>query len=286
LGDESVREIGARAVADAVARLFVEANTVLGEDVVSTFKACLGTETSPNGRDVLDQLLENAELSRASGVPLCQDTGLAVVFLEVGQDLHITGGDFREAVHEGVRAGCREGYLRASVVSPPVGRRVNTGDNTPAIIHTTIVPGDRLRIIVAPKGGGSENMSALRRRRPADGIDGVKRFVIETVEKAGPNPCPPVVVGVGVGGTFELCALLAKKALLRHLGRPHPDPDFAALEGALLEAVNRLGTGPAGLGGTVTALAVHVETHPCHIASLPVAVNINCHSHRHREALL
>jgi fumarate hydratase subunit alpha len=208
------------------------------------------------------------------------------VFLEVGQDLHITGGDLLEAVHEGVRTGCREGYLRASVVSPPVGRRVNTGDNTPAIVHTTIVPGERLRVVVAPKGGGSENMSALRMLRPADGSDGVTRFVIETVEKAGPNPCPPVVVGVGIGGTFELCALLAKKALLRRLGQPHPDPEFAALESALLEAVNRLGIGPAGLGGTVTALAVHVETHPCHIASLPVAVNINCHSHRHREALL
>jgi fumarate hydratase subunit alpha len=281
-----VREIGARAVAEAVARLFVEANTLLGEDVVSTFKACLRSEASPNGRDVLEQLLENAGLSRTTGVPLCQDTGLAVVFLDVGQDLHVTGGDLRQAVHDGVRAGCGEGYLRASVVFPPVGRRVNTGDNTPAIIHTTIVPGDRLRIVVAPKGGGSENMSALRMLRPADGVDGVKRFVVETVEKAGPNPCPPVVVGVGIGGTFELCALLAKKALLRRLGLPHPDPEFAALEGALLEAVNRLGTGPAGLGGTVTALAVHVETHPCHIASLPVAVNINCHSHRHREALL
>jgi fumarate hydratase subunit alpha len=281
-----MREIGAKAVADAVARLFTEANTLLGEDVVSTFRACLESETSPNGRDVLDQLLENAELSRTSGVPLCQDTGLAVVFLEVGQDLHITGGDLREAVHEGVRTGCREGFLRASVVSPPVGRRINTGDNTPAIIHTTIVPGERLRVVVAPKGGGSENMSALRMLRPADGVDGVKRFVLETVEKAGPNPCPPVVVGVGIGGTFELCALLAKKALLRRLGQPHPDPEFTALEGALLEAINRLGTGPAGLGGNVTALAVHVETHPCHIASLPVAANINCHSHRHRETFL
>lgn len=281
-----MRELDARALTDTVARLFVEANTLLGDDIVSTFRSCLKSETSPNGRDILNQLLENAELARESGVPLCQDTGLAVVFLEIGQDVHIVGGDLYDAVHDGVRKGCLEGYLRASVVSPPVGRRVNTGDNTPAIIHTTIVPGDRLHITVAPKGGGSENTSAVRMLRPADGRDGVKRFVLETVAKAGPNPCPPIVVGIGIGGTFELCALLAKKALLRRLGETHPEPDFAALEGELLEAVNRLGTGPAGLGGNVTALAVHVETHPCHIASLPVAVNINCHSHRHREALL
>lgn len=281
-----MREIDVAAVTEQVARLFVEANTLLGEDVVSTFKSCAKSETSPNGRDVLDQLLLNAELARDSGVPLCQDTGLAVVFLDVGQDLHLAGGDLREAVQAGVRRGCAEGYLRASVVSPPLGRRVNTGDNTPAIIHTAIVPGDRLRIVVAPKGGGSENMSALRMLRPADGRDGVKRFVVETVAKAGSNPCPPIVVGVGIGGTFELCALLAKKALLRRLGEANPDPDFAALECELLEEVNRLGIGPAGLGGTVTALAVHVESHPCHIASLPVAVNLNCHSHRHREALL
>ena len=281
-----MRKLAAAAVTDHVARLFIEANTLLGDDIVSTLKSCLKAETSPTGRDVLAQLLENADLARESGVPLCQDTGLAVVFLEIGQDLHVTGGDLYEAVHGGVRKGCAEGYLRASVVSPPVGTRVNTGDNTPAIIHTTIVPGDRLRIVVAPKGGGSENTSAIRMLRPADGRDGLKRFVLETVAKAGPNPCPPIVVGVGVGGTFERCALLAKKALLRRLGESHPEPDFAALEGELLEAVNRLGTGPAGLGGTVTALAVHVETQPCHIASLPVAVNINCHSHRHREVLL
>jgi len=281
-----VRELDAGLVTEQVARLFVEANTLLGEDIVSTFRSCLKAETSANGRDVLNQLLENAELARTTGVPLCQDTGLAVVFLEVGQDLHVVGGGLAEAVHAGVRRGCAEGFLRASVVSPPVGKRVNTGDNTPAIVHTTIVPGDSLRITVAPKGGGSENMSALRMLRPADGREGVRRFVVETVAKAGPNPCPPVVVGVGIGGTFELCALLAKKALLRRLGETHPDPEFATLEGDLLEAINRLGTGPAGLGGNVTALAVHVETHPCHIASLPVAVNINCHSHRHREATL
>ncbi len=281
-----MKELGAETVTEHVARLFVEANTLLGDDVVATFRSGLATETSPTGRDVLSQLLENAELARSSGVPLCQDTGLAVVFLEIGQDLHVTGGDLYEAVHGGVRKGFAEGYLRASVVSPPVGTRVNTGDNTPAIIHATIVPGDTLRIVVAPKGGGSENTSAVRMLRPADGRDGVKRFVLETVAKAGPNPCPPMVIGVGIGGTFELCALLAKKALLRRVGEKHPEPDIAALESELLEAANRLGTGPAGLGGTVTALAVHVEIHPCHIASLPVAVNINCHSHRHREVVL
>ena len=281
-----MRVLGSEVVTNHVARLFVEANTLLGDDVVAALESGLTTEKSPNGRDILTQLLENAVMARASGVPLCQDTGLAVVFLEIGQELHIAGGDLYEAVHSGVRKGCAEGYLRASVVSPPLGRRVNTGDNTPAIIHTTIVPGEQLRIIVAPKGGGSENTSAVRMLRPFDGRDGVKRFVLETVAKAGPNPCPPIVVGVGIGGTFELCALLAKKSLLRRVGEPHADPDFAALEGELLEAVNRLGIGPAGLGGTVTALAVHVETHPCHIASLPVAVNINCHSHRHREVLL
>jgi fumarate hydratase subunit alpha len=281
-----VRELDIATVTEHVARLFIQANTLLGDDVVSTFRSGLASETSPTGRDILDQLLENADLARESGVPLCQDTGLALVFLEIGQDVHFTGGELYEAVQAGVRKGCAEGYLRASVVSPPVGRRVNTGDNTPAIIHLKIVPGEHLRIVVAAKGGGSENMSALRMLRPADGRDGVKRFVIDTVAKAGPNPCPPIVVGVGIGGTFEFCALLAKKALLRRLGESHPDPDFAALERELLEAVNRLGIGPAGLGGNVTALAVHVETHPCHIASLPVAVNINCHSHRHREVLL
>jgi fumarate hydratase subunit alpha len=281
-----VREIDVGIVTEQVARMFVEANTLLGADVVSAFKQGAACEASPTGRDVFEQLLMNAELARTTGVPLCQDTGLALVFLEIGQDVHLVGGDVREAVQAGVRRACKEGYLRASVVSPPVGRRVNTGDNTPAILHVRTAPGEGLRITVAAKGGGSENMSALKMLRPADGREGVKRFVVETVARAGPNPCPPIVVGVGIGGTFEFCALLAKKALLRRLGEPHPEPDFAALEREILEAANRLGIGPAGLGGTSTALAVHVETHPCHIASLPVAVNINCHSHRHLEVLL
>ncbi|MDI6632593.1 MAG: fumarate hydratase, partial [Thermoanaerobacteraceae bacterium] len=230
------------------------------------------------------KLLANAALARQEGIPVCQDTGVAVVFLEVGQDLRIVG-DLEAAVHEGVRCGYREGYLRTSVVRHPL-NRVNTGDNTPAVIHTRVVPGDRLRITVAPKGAGSENMSALRMLKPADGVEGVKRFVLEVVENAGPNACPPLVVGVGIGGTMEKAALLAKEALLRPLGSHSDDPLAAALEAELLEAINRSGIGPLGLGGRVTALAVHVSVYPCHIASLPVAVNLNCHAARHRSAEL
>lgn len=281
-----MRQIQVEQVAESVSRLFIQANTLLGDDLLATLNSCMKSETSPTGREIISQLIENAEIARETGIPLCQDTGVAVVFLDIGQEVHLVGGDLGAAVDEGVRRGCREGYLRPSMVSPPIGERANTGDNTPAIVHTRIVPGDRLRITIAPKGGGSENVSALRMLRPADGAEGVKRFVVETVSRAGPNPCPPVVVGVGVGGNFEACALLAKRALLRRLGEPSPDPDTAVLEGELLEEVNRLGTGPAGLGGTVTALAVHVETGPCHIASLPVAVNLNCHSHRHLEVVL
>ena len=281
-----MRELPAQSITEAVAALIVEANMVLGDDIVATLKSCVKSEASNVGREVLSQIVENAEIARADRVPLCQDTGLAVVFLEVGQDVHITGGGVREAVDEGVRRGVGRGYLRASVVSPPFGTRKNTGDNTPAILHLSIVPGDRVRVTVAPKGGGSENMSAVRMLRPADGREGIKRFVVDTVARSGANPCPPVVVGVGIGGNFELSALLAKRSLLRALGDASPDAGVASLEGEILEEVNRLGIGPGGLGGTVTALAVHVETAPCHIASLPVAVNINCHSHRHREALL
>jgi len=281
-----MRELPAQAVTDAIASLFVTANTILADDILSTLKSSMKFESSDIGRDVLSQLVENAALARETGIPLCQDTGLAIVFLEIGQEVVVTGGDLRAAVDEGVRRAVREGYLRSSVVSPPLGERRNTGDNTPAIVHVSIVPGDRLRVVVAPKGGGSENMSALRMLRPADGREGVRRFVVDTVARSGANPCPPIVVGVGIGGSFELCALLAKRSLLRRLGDPSPDPDLAALEGELLEEINRLGTGPGGLGGTVTALAVHVEAHPCHIASLPVAVNVNCHSHRHQETVL
>lgn len=280
-----MREIDASLVTETVARLAQEANRLLGADVVRAFEEGLARESSPAGRDILGQLIENAKLAREDEVPMCQDTGLAVVFLDVGQEVHVRGG-LEEAVQEGIRRGYGEGYLRRSIVSPPVGERRNTGDNTPAVIHCRLVPGDGLKITVAPKGGGSENMSALRMLKPAEGVEGVKQFVLDTVEKAGPNPCPPVIVGVGIGGNFEVCALLAKRALLRPLGEANPEPQIAALEADLLESINRLGIGPAGFGGDVTALAVSIETHPCHIASLPVAVNINCHAHRHKEAVL
>jgi fumarate hydratase subunit alpha len=279
-----LRTIAAEEITTVVARLCRKANAALGEDVLRALAEAREQEESPQGRDVLDKLLANARLAREEGMPLCQDTGVAVVFLEVGQDLHIAG-DLEAAVHEGVRQGYREGYLRASVVRHPLDR-VNTGDNTPVVIHYRIVPGDRLRITVAPKGAGSENMSALRMLKPADGIEGVKRFVLEVVKKAGPNACPPLVVGVGIGGTMEKAALLAKEALLRPLGSRAADPLAAALEEELLAAINCLGIGPLGLGGRVTALAVHVAVYPCHIASLPVAVNLNCHAARHRSAEL
>jgi fumarate hydratase subunit alpha len=280
-----MKEIKTADITATVARLAVEANQLLGEDVVRAFEEGRESERSPSGRDIFSQLLENARLAREDSVPMCQDTGLAVVFLEVGQEIHVDG-NLEEAVQEGVRRGYADGYLRKSVVSPPIGPRKNTGDNTPAIIHTRIVPGSGLRITVAPKGGGSENMSALKMLKPADGWEGVRSFVLETVRNAGPNPCPPLVVGVGLGGNFEHSAFLAKKALLREVGARNSDPDVAALEDELTERINRLGIGPAGFGGDVTTLGVHLETHPCHIASLPVAVNINCHAHRHREALL
>ncbi|SHI49103.1 fumarate hydratase [Desulfofundulus thermosubterraneus] len=280
-----MRLVDTATITATVAELCQKANYELGEDVLAAFKEALGQEISLTGRDILQQLLENARIAREEQVPMCQDTGFAVVFLEVGQEVVVSGGDLYEAVNEGVRRGYQEGYLRKSIVDHPL-RRKNTGDNTPAVIHTRIVPGDKLKIIVAPKGGGSENMSGLRMLKPAEGVEGVKKFVIEQVRAAGPNPCPPVVVGVGIGGTFEKAALLAKEALLRPLGQPHPDTEIACLERELLEAINNLGIGPQGLGGRTTALAVHVEVFPCHIASLPVAVNINCHASRHKEAIL
>jgi fumarate hydratase subunit alpha len=280
-----MKELNTSVITETVARLSVEANRLLGEDVVGALEEGLKRESSPSGRDILGQLLENARLAADEGLPMCQDTGLTVIFLDVGQEVHVQG-DLEEAVQEGVRAGYDEGYLRKSVVASPVAPRTNTGDNTPAIIHTRIVPGETLKITVAPKGGGSENMSALAMLKPAQGWEGAKDFVLETVRRAGPNPCPPVIVGVGLGGNFEYSTLLAKRALLRPLGRRHPDQATAEREEELLEAINRLGIGPGGFGGKVTALGVAIETHPCHIASLPVAVNINCHAHRHREAVL
>lgn len=249
------------------------------------FKKAYEQEISLTGKEILQILMQNADIAHNEQVPMCQDTGFAVVFVELGQDVRIEGGDLYEAINEGVRKGYTEGYLRKSVVSHPLERK-NTGDNTPAVIHTKIVPGESLHIIVAPKGGGSENMSAIKMLKPADGVEGAKKFIIDTVKAAGPNPCPPIVVGVGIGGTFEKAAQLSKEALLRELGEKSKYPDIAELETELLEEINKLGIGPQGLGGKTTALGVHVEIYAAHIASLPVAVNINCHAARHKEVVL
>lgn len=281
-----VREIEVSKITDTVERLCKDANYYLGAEERAALQAGLECEEAPVAKSVLRQLIENADIAAAERIPMCQDCGTAVVFLDIGQDVHIVGGDLNEAVNEGVRRGYESGYLRKSMVRNPLSSRVNTRDNTPAIIHTTIEPGDKLKITVATKGGGGENMSRLAMLKPADGIEAVKSFVLRAVEEAGPNPCPPVIVGVGIGGNFEKAALLAKTALFRPLGQPSPDPDAAALEKELLESINNLGIGPAGLGGRVTALAVHVETFPCHIAALPVAVNMQCHSSRHKVEVL
>jgi fumarate hydratase subunit alpha len=278
------REISAEDITRTVRRLCIEANTVLGEDVIEAYTKGLEREESPVGRDALRQLLENARIAQEEGLPLCQDTGLAVVFVEMGQDIHIVNGDLNDAIHEGVRQGYRDGYLRASSLDPLT--RKNFGDNTPAIIHVEMVSGDRFKLSVAPKGFGSENMSRVVLFPPAVGIEGIKKYVVQRVEESGPNPCPPVIVGVGIGGTFEKAALIAKKSLFRPLGQRHPNPEIAQLEIELLEEINQLGIGPLGLGGRVTALDVHVETYPTHIASIPVAVNIQCHCDRHQEAML
>ena len=279
-----VREIEVAAVTQAVKALAIEANEVLGEDVLDCFQEALRNEESPVGREVLGQLIENARIAREERVPICQDTGLAVVFLEIGQDVHLVGGDLKEAVHQGVREGYGEGYLRKSSCHPFT--RANTGDNTPAVIYTDIVPGDRLKIWVVPKGGGSENMSRLFMLPPSAGLAGVKEKIVETVKEAGPNPCPPTIIGVGIGGTFEQAALQAKKSLLRDLGSANPDPELDQLEKEILDQINKLGIGPQGLGGRTTSLAVHIRLLPCHIASLPLAVNVQCHASRHKEITL
>ncbi len=281
-----MREIDTQQIVETVARLCIESNYYLGQDVLAVLRRSREAEISPLGREVLDQILENAQIAREEQMPLCQDCGVAVVFLELGQEVRVVGGDLNEALAEGVRRGYQEGYLRKSMVEHPFSSRINTGDNTPAVVHTTIVPGDQLKIVVAPKGGGSENMSQLGMLKPADGREGVASFVVEAVRRAGANPCPPIIVGVGVGGTAEKAMLLAKHSLLREVGQPSPDPEVADLEADILERVNRIGIGPQGFGGLTTALAVHVETFPCHIASLPVAVSIQCHSARHKEAVL
>ena len=281
-----MREIQAGNITSTVARLCKEANYFLEEDVLAALRRARDEEESPVGRQVLDQVLQNAEIAASEEIPLCQDCGLAVVFLEVGQDVQVTGGDLTEAINEGVRQGYSNGYLRKSAVRQPFSARVNTKDNTPAIIHTEVVPGDRLKIIVAPKGGGSENMTRFTVLKPAQGRQGVVDFVVNAMEEAGSNPCPPTIVGVGIGGTADKAMLLAKKALLRKVGEPSPDPEVADLERDILERINSSGIGPGGVGGRITSLAVHVETFPAHIASLPVAVNPQCHSARHKEAVL
>ncbi|HZK25119.1 MAG TPA: fumarate hydratase [Oscillospiraceae bacterium] len=280
-----MRELDVAQISSAVAEMIKEANYVLGDDVYQALQQALEHEESPSGRQVLAQLLKNAELAQREQVPLCQDTGFAVVYLSLGQDVHLFGGDVNEAIQEGIRQGSADGYLRTSIVADPL-QRVNTNDNTPAVIHLTLVPGEEVKLVVAPKGGGSENVSAVKMLKPAEGTAGVIDFVLETVRQAGSNPCPPVIVGVGIGGTLEKVTELAKRALLRKIGQSHPELFYARLEQELLQRINSLGIGPQGLGGRITALAVHIETYAAHIASLPVAVNINCHAARQLEKTL
>jgi fumarate hydratase subunit alpha len=281
-----MREIEAKEVTKTVSRLFQDACHYLPQDVVAVIKKARDAEESPVGREVLSRILENIEISAEGEVPLCQDTGDAIVFLELGQDVHVVGGDLYSAIDEGVHQGYDQGYLRRSMVSRPFSARTNTKDNTPAIIYTDIVPGDKLKIIAKPKGGGAENMSRLAMLKPAQGRQGVIDFVVQAVDEAGSNPCPPVIVGVGIGGTVEKCVLLAKRALLREVGRPNQDAEVAELEKEIFRRVNNLGIGPMGYGGRTTALAVHIEVFPAHIASLPVAVNMQCWCARHKEAIL
>ena len=281
---EKMREISAKNITEVVKRLCIEANCHLPRDMKECIRACHARESWPQAREILERIMENYEIADEKVQPICQDTGVACVFLKVGQEVHVTG-DINEAVNEGVRQGYEEGYLRKSVVRDPLDR-VNTGDNTPAFIYYEIVPGDKLEIMVAPKGFGSENMSQIKMLRPSDGLQGVKDFVLKVVEEAGPNPCPPVVVGVGIGGTFDKAAYLAKKALMRSVDIRNEDPFYASLEEELLELINGLGIGPQGFGGRTTALAVNIEQLPTHIAGLPVAVNINCHVTRHKKEVL
>ena len=280
-----MRTIHVSAITDAVKKLCMEANYDLEPDVLRAFDRALGTERSPAGKQVLQVLKDNAELARTKKIPYCQDTGFVVCFVEVGQDVHVEGGLLPDAVNAGIRAGYTEGYLRASIVRSPFDR-VNTGDNTPGVLHTELAPGASLRIQIMAKGGGCENRSKYKMLTPAEGIEGAKAWVLECIKTAGPDACPPLIAGVGIGGTFEKAAILSKKALFRELGSPNSDPAADALEKELLERANRLGIGPQGYGGDTTALGIHILTYPCHITSLPVAVTIECHAHRHKEAVL
>jgi len=280
-----MRDVHVSAIADAVKKLCMEANVSLEPDVLRAFDRALGTERSPAGKQVLQILKDNAELARTRRIPYCQDTGMVVCFVELGQDVHVTGGGLEDAINEGVRQGYQEGYLRASIVKSPFDR-VNTGDNTPAVVHVEVAPGATLRIMIMAKGGGCENRSRYTMLTPAAGLVAVKDFVIECVKTAGPDACPPLILGVGIGGTFEKSAILSKKALFRELGCSNPDPLLDALEHELFDRANRLGIGPQGYGGDTTSLGIHILTYPCHITSLPVAVTIECHAHRHKEATL
>ena len=280
-----MRDIHVSAITDAVKKLCMDANVSLEPDVLRAFDRALGTERSPAGKQVLQILKDNAELARTRRIPYCQDTGMVVCFVELGQDVHVIGGGLEDAINEGVRQGYKEGYLRASIVKSPFDR-VNTGDNTPAVIHTEVAPGATLRIMIMAKGGGCENRSKYTMFTPAAGLPAVKDFIVECVKTAGPDACPPLILGVGIGGTFEKSAILSKKALFRELGSPNPDPTLDTLEHELLDRANRLGIGPQGYGGDTTSLGIHVLSYPCHITSLPVAVTIECHAHRHKEATL
>ena len=278
---ECMRIVAFDDVVEMVRLCCLSAAVNLPDDVLAALEKAYASESKPLAKELISQCLENAKIAKAENMPICQDTGFAVYFVEMGTNVRIDGGTITEALTEGTRQGYRDGFLRKSIVSDPLFKRKNTTDNTPPIIHLTMVPGDKINVILAPKGGGSENMSALKMLKPSDGREGVVKFVTDTVINAGGNPCPPVIVGVGIGGTFEQAALLAKKALLRKVGSPHEETEYADLEQEILSKINASGVGPQGLGGDTTALAVHINHHPCHIASLPVAVNINCHAARH-----
>ena len=280
-----MRNIDVNIIIEKVEELCIKANYFINEDIINAFRSAYETESSEIGKDILGKLIQNADIASRENMAICQDTGMAVIFVEIGQDVHITGGGLTEAINEGVRRGYKKGYLRKSIVEDPIMRK-NTGDNTPAIIHYDIVEGDKLKITVAPKGFGSENMSGIKMLKPSDGIEGIKKFIIDLVEKAGPNPCPPIIVGVGIGGTMEKAAILAKKALTRNINIRSNIRYVKELEESLLDEINKLGIGPSGLGGNTTALAVNIEVFPTHIAGLPVAVNISCHATRHAEIII
>jgi len=280
-----MREISAKKITETVKNLCINANTDLPEDILEALNKALAKEESPTGREVLRQLISNAKIAKQEKVPLCQDTGTAVVFIEMGQEVRVIEGSLEEAIHTGVSLGYHKGYLRKSIVTDPL-KRKNTGDNAPAVIHTEIVPGKNIKIGLLCKGGGAENRSAVKMLKPTSSKDEIEQFILETAEKAGPDACPPFIIGIGIGGNFDTVTLIAKKALLRPVGKHHSEKDTADWERELLDKINKLGVGPMGLGGRVTALAVNIEKRPCHISSLPVAVNIECHAHRYKEAVL